>query len=89
MNGALVYALTLIGSFVLGIVLYVKRRDGKVRLMSVVLFNESVPGVFLSAARSEGLRFLRRPEMVFFSLSFLLLVGLLAIPGLRWIWRHL
>jgi hypothetical protein len=79
--GALVWALLILGSFAAGLLLTVKRRDGALTRRGLSNHPSVPPGYVVREARKEGVRALRRPDLVFLSIAYLLFF-LLVLLGL-------
>ncbi len=77
-NGALVWGLAIVASFLLGLVFAAQRRDGRVSLQALLHEPPAIPPKYIARAlRTEGARSLRRPDVLFLTVFYTLLAVLL------------
>lgn len=78
-NGALIYGLAIVLTFVFGVLFAVYRKHRRISVRLVLSF-ESVPRYVLAEMRREGAKGLLRPDLLSFLISFSLIALMFILP---------
>lgn len=88
-NGAAVWGVAIVGSFLVGYLLAARRRDGRLDLVRLLREPPPVPPALVwRELRQSGFRALARPDLLFLAISYSLLVALVSIAIAMEVVKH-